>query len=365
MDCTVSKYTDFLLSVPKYATATGVSAAFDHQISHDKVSRFLNSSYLDSSTVWRSAKKFIHSFVDSGDDSGVVSVDDTILEKAHTDENAMVCYHFDHSLGRHVKGIDFVSLLYSHEQVDVPIQVRLVEKTERIVDKKTGKVKFKSPVTKNEHFLEMLTHAVKQVGFKYVLGDSWFSSAANINFITKKLSKHAVLAVKSSRTVALSDQDCKNGQFKRVDQVSQLEPGKPLTVYLRSVTGPVQLVKQIYTNKDGSQGTLYLIATDLSMSYDEITTIYKRRWKVEEYHKSLKQHTALAGSPTKVIETQANHFFAAVMAYIKLEKLEVKMSMGHFRLKAILYTVRLRHIWKNSKINMHKVSKFINKSRTL
>ncbi|MEL6276097.1 MAG: transposase [Bacteroidota bacterium] len=336
MDCTLSRYTDYLLCVPKYATATGLSAAYDNQISHDKVSRFLKSSYLDSSVVWKSAKKFIRSLVDFTDQEGVVSVDDSIVEKAHTDENEMICYHWDHSLGRHVKGINFISLMYSHEKLDVPIQVRLVEKTEAYVDKKTGKTKYKSPLTKNEHFQEMLTHAKKQVGFRYVLGDSWFSSADNINFITSKLGKHAVLAIKTSRTVALSDKDRKNGKFIRVDQLDQLKAGSPLIVYLRSVQQPVQLVKQVFKNKDGSQGILYLIATDLTISYEQITTIYKKRWKIEEYHKSLKQHTALAGSPTKIIETQANHFYAAVVAYIKMEKLKVKTGNGHFRIKAIL-----------------------------
>ena len=342
MDCTLSKYTDFLLSVPKYATATSMSAVYDHRISHDKVSRFLRSSYLDSTVVWKSAKSFLRSLVDFTDQSGVISVDDSIVEKAHTDENAMICYHWDHSLNRHVKGINFISLLYSHDKVDVPIQVRIVEKTEPYTDKKTGKIKFKSPKTKNEHFRDMLKVAVQQVGFRYVLGDSWFSSAENINFIIKDLKRQAVLAIKTSRTVALSDKDRKNGDFIRVDQLSQLEVGTPLTVYLRSVEQPVSLVKQVFTNKDNSKGVLYLIATDLTISYEEVTTIYKRRWKVEEYHKSLKQHTALAGSPTKLIETQANHFYAAIAAYIKLEKLKHKTGDGHFRLKATLMVTAAR-----------------------
>ncbi|MEL6629376.1 MAG: IS701 family transposase, partial [Bacteroidota bacterium] len=128
----------------------------------------------------------------------------------------------------------------------------------------------------------------------------------------------------------------KNGEFHRIDQVDQLEAGKVLKVYLRSIAQAVLVTKQVFTNKDGSQGILYLMATDLTMNYDQITMIYKKRWKIEEYHKSLKQHTALAGSPTKVIETQANHFYAAIMAYIKLEQLRLKTGSGHFRIKAIL-----------------------------
>lgn len=112
-----------------------------------------------------------------------------------------------------------------------------------------------------------------------------------------------------------------------------------MQVYLRSVDKEVLLVKQVFTNKDGSQGIRFLIATDLTLDFNAITTIYKKRWKVEEYHKALKQHAALAASPTKVIETQANHFYAAIVAFIKLEKLKIKTGQGHFKVKAILFTL--------------------------
>jgi len=42
-------------------------------------------------------------------------------------------------------------------------------------------------------------------------------------------------------------------------------------------------------------------------------------------------------SPTKTIDTQANHFFSSILAYIKLEKITRQLGIGHFRLKAQLY----------------------------
>jgi hypothetical protein len=47
-------------------------------------------------------------------------------------------------------------------------------------------------------------------------------------------------------------------------------------------------------------------------------------------------------SPTKTPDTQANHFFDAILAYIKLELLKLKCGMGHFRLKAQLYLTGLK-----------------------
>ena len=47
-------------------------------------------------------------------------------------------------------------------------------------------------------------------------------------------------------------------------------------------------------------------------------------------------------SPTKTIDTQANHFFASILAYIKLEALKIKLCIGQFAIKAKLYQVGLK-----------------------
>jgi len=61
--------------------------------------------------------------------------------------------------------------------------------------------------------------------------------------------------------------------------------------------------------------------------------IYQKRWRIEEYHKSIKQNTSLEKSPTKVVRSQRNHIFASIIAYCKLEFLKMKTAMNHFALK--------------------------------
>ncbi len=56
----------------------------------------------------------------------------------------------------------------------------------------------------------------------------------------------------------------------------------------------------------------------------------------------MKQNTSIANSPTKTPDTQSNHFFASMLAYIKLEALKLKLSIGHFRIKAQLYLAGLK-----------------------
>ncbi len=90
--------------------------------------------------------------------------------------------------------------------------------------------------------------------------------------------------------------------------------------------------RQVFKNEDGTEGVLYLVTSDLTLDYERMTTIYQRRWKVEEYHKSLKSNASLAKSPTKTMRTQGNHVFASIWAFVKLERMKLITKMNHFAL---------------------------------
>ena len=55
----------------------------------------------------------------------------------------------------------------------------------------------------------------------------------------------------------------------------------------------------------------------------------------------------MGASPTKTLATQTTHFFAALLAYSKLEILKLKHGVGHFRLKAQLYAVGLKSMYQH------------------
>ncbi|MGE5680033.1 MAG: hypothetical protein ACM34K_04055, partial [Bacillota bacterium] len=77
-------------------------------------------------------------------------------------------------------------------------------------------------------------------------------------------------------------------------------------------------------------------------SSDEIYEIYQKRWKIEEYHKSIKQNASLEMSPTKIVRTQCNHIFASILAFIKLQLLKVNKRMNHFAIKSQIYLQAIR-----------------------
>jgi len=80
----------------------------------------------------------------------------------------------------------------------------------------------------------------------------------------------------------------------------------------------------------------------LSLSFKQVTTIYKKRWTVEQYHKEVKQITSLGKSPTKTVKTQSNHFYLSIMAYSKVEILKIRSKSNAFALKDRIYNQALK-----------------------
>lgn len=327
-------YSDYLLSSFGATTATGLSRLLDGAVSHDQVTRFLAGKVKTSSDLWRVVKPLVRR-IES--EAGVLIFDDSIEEKPYTDENEIICWHYDHTQGRNVKGINFLTALYHSQGVSLPVAFHLVAKTESYLDPKSGKQKRRSPTTKNDHYRQMLRVCVHNgLPFRYVLNDSWYAAADNMMFIHYALGRHFIMALKSNRKVALSAQDKSQGRYQSVSTLD-LPEATVCEIHLESVDFPLLLIKQLFINGDGSTGTLYLVTSDLTLDAAHLTTIYQTRWKVEEYHRSLKQNASLDKSPTHTVTTQTNHFFAALCTFVKLEWLRTQTKLNHYALKSKLY----------------------------
>ncbi len=332
-------YTDYLLSSFGQTSATGLSRLVDGDISHDSVSRLLSGNDFTGKMLWQKVKPLVRKH--ETDDACLI-FDDVIVEKPYTDENEMVCWHFDHAKGQSVKGVNMLNAFYHTHDMEMsqplrlPVGFQIILKTILFCDLKTKKEKRKSPTSKNELLRSMIAQAIhNQLKFKYILADSWFSSAENMRFIQKK-KKFFIFDMKTNRMAVLSEKDRNTGHWTRIDELD-IPGNTPVKVWLKDLEFPVLLSKQVFTNKNQSTGVRFLVSNDFSLSDDDFTTLYKKRWSVEEYHKSLKQNAAIAKSPTRTVKTLSNHIFASIMAYVKLENLKFSSKLNHFAMKSKIY----------------------------
>jgi IS4 transposase len=185
-------------------------------------------------------------------------------------------------------------------------------------------------------FRSVIAQAVaNNVKFEYILADIWFGAKKNMEFVHYDMKKKFIFGIKANRLIALSEEEAKKGQYQNLSTLP-IKDGEKRIVWLKDLSFPVALIMKVFKNEDGSTGTLYLVTNDLESSADRIYEVYQKRWRIEEYHKSIKQNASLEKSPTKVVRSQGNHIFASIIAYCKLEFLKTKTSLTHFGMKYML-----------------------------
>jgi hypothetical protein len=190
-----------------------------------------------------------------------------------------------------------------------------------------------------------------------VLTDAWYASKENMLFARDACKTHFVMALKANRLAARSEKDAQSGNFK---PLPEMKLGKrAVKLYLKGLDFPVVGVKKVFKNGDGSSGTLYLATRDLELGYEEILTLYKRRWKVEEYHKSLKSNCSLGKCQASSHSAQRSHFYLSVFAFVQLEKARMVKDNNHFALMKEINILTMKYGLKTIKKHLRTKQKNI------
>ena len=143
----------------------------DGLISHDQVSRFLRKNEFDSKALWQYVKPSVREHQTAT--GGVLLLDGSIEEKPYTDENEVNCWHYSHTKGNVLKGINILSCIVRYDDFSLPIGYEVIRKEITYYDVETKQERRKSSTTKNELFRNLIAAAVKnKVLFEFVLADN-------------------------------------------------------------------------------------------------------------------------------------------------------------------------------------------------
>jgi hypothetical protein len=112
-----------------------MSELLDGALSHDQISRFLGQSLFTQQDYWKCVKPLVRGFEHP---DGVIKIDVTILEKPHSTENEIICWHWGHSRKPQagvVKEINILNFLYQNPigsvaTFSIPAAFEIEKKTE-------------------------------------------------------------------------------------------------------------------------------------------------------------------------------------------------------------------------------------------
>lgn len=322
-------YCQYLLSSPINYTITNLAEHLE-QISHDRINRYLRGEKLTPRLLWDNVK---HDIKISED--GFIIFDDTVLDKRYAKVIEPSRSQYSGNAHSIIRGIGIVTCLYVNVGTG---QFWILDY--RIYDKDgDGK-------SKSDHVIDMLNGLVysKQLPFTTVLMDSWYASNKLMLFIDD-LGKTFYCPLKRNRLV---DDTGGVDEYKRIEALSwsdtDIEQGKRIKIKKFPQYKKVKLFRVAVSN----DRTDFVATNDLSQdSSDAVQQVHGIRWKIEQFHRELKQLTGIEACQCRKNRIQRNHIACAMFVWSKLKTIAYKTGRTVYQIRRNLFSdflkQQLRH----------------------
>ncbi len=315
MKFTKLDYCQYLLSSQINYTMTNLAEHLE-TISHDAINYYLKREKLTPRLLWDNVKEVVEP-----DTNGYIIFDDSVLDKRYSQEIEIVRRQYSGNEHGVLKGIGVVSCVYVNPTIERfwVIDYRIFNPD---VDGKT----------KIDHVKDMLQNLVyhKLLPFDTVLMDTWYAVHSLMLYIDS-LDKIYYCPLKNNRLV---DDTFGQEKYKRIEllewNTEELDCGKIIKIKGFPAKTKVKLFRvTVSTNR-----TDYIATNDLSQSStDVVQEVCKIRWKIEEFHREIKQLTGIESCQCRKARLQRNHIACAMLVWVRLKNLAYTTSQTIYQIK--------------------------------
>jgi len=322
--CCDLDYIHFLMAAANVFTCTEAARCHPEgsdSPSHDAFTRLLQRWPPDTEALWIESTHLVRP------GEGILIVDDTTLDKPYAKKMDLVYRQYS---GKHhsvVNGINITTLVWTDGNSVIPVDFRIYDN-------------YNDGKTKNDHLQDMLENA-KERGFRpdFVLFDSWYSSLDNL----KKIRGHGwhwLTRLKKNRLV--NPDKTKNVQISTIDI-----PSDGRNVHLKGY-GFVKVFRIV--SKDGDEEHW---ATDLiDMEEPDRKELARKSWKIEEYHRGIKQFCGVERCQARNGQSQRTHILFSIRAFLRFEVDRIRTSRSWFESKQSVIRNAIREYIKYLNYNV-------------
>ena len=278
------------------------------RFSHDTPMRYLKRDRIKPNQIWQQSKQEI---VISP--NGYLVFDDSVLDKNHSREIALVHRQFSGNEHRVIRGIGLVNCVYLNPELE---EFWVID--DRIYDpSNAGK-------DKHEHVADMLhacfeKFAREELAFKAILMDTWYATTK----LMLEVHRAGILfycPIKQNRTVSEVRVDQKYTYQKAETLVwtqEEIDLGKQ--VHLKEF--PAGLELKLFRVAVSTEGTELIVTNDpSSLDSEAVRFALGFRWKVEQFHREVKQLTGIEACECRSARAQRNHVGCALLVWVFLKR---------------------------------------------
>lgn len=323
-------YCQYLLSSPINYTHTYFA---DHVkgLSHDRLNRLLQQIDVQPLDLWESIQETLVL-----SPNGYLVFDDTVLDKRHSFKIACVKSQWSGNEHKVIKGIGVVTCVYVNPETEQfwAIDYRLYNPSA------DGKSKL-------DHVKDMLDEALdkKQLPFAAVLMDSWYAKRKLMLYIGDVRQKVYYAPIDSSRLIA---EHRGEWAYQRVDTLDwteeELEQGKRVRLNDFPREHKVQLFRvPVLANR-----TDLVVTNDVSQQeMRTVRQVCKKRWKIEEFHREIKQLTGIQSCQCRKEVIQRNHIGCAMLVWARLKNLAYQTGRNVYDLWQSQYDTMISQLFQS------------------
>ena len=288
--------------------------------------------------VWNLVKNDI-----AYDPDAFLIFDDSVIDKNYSHQIDLVRKQYSGNAHGLIKGIGVVNCLYVNPQtgqywiVDWRIYAPELDQKNKL-----------------QHVADMLDSAIllKQIPFWAVLMDSWYATkdlmlhihrAGKIFYCPIKQNRHVDDSGGISKYKAVSDlqwspQDQAHGKLVKVKEF----PGALKFKLFRVV---------VSTNR-----TDWVVTNDIDqVSTDDTHAICRTRWKIEQYHREVKQALGLEKCQCRSGRAQRNHIGCVILAWHYLTSWARRLNTNIYSIKSAMMSNYLKQELINPAVPMAHV----------
>jgi hypothetical protein len=329
--CEESDYIEFLLAAQSAFGCVEAAASQPERlksVAHDAYTRLLTRRPLDPEALWNEAQAVGGQALLQG---GLLILDDTTLDKPYANKIDLVSRHWSGKHHRVVWGINLLSLIWtscsnsSNSSSSVAPVVPLDFRVYDVNADEHGR-----HFTKNDHPRAMLDAAHKRgLDPEYVAFDSWYVGLDNLKHI-RQLQWRFLTRLKSNRMV-------------NPDRLGQVEIG---TLQVPSEGAVVQLkgfgLVRVFQKRDAAGEVEHWATNDLEMTEETWRELARSCWRIESYHRGLKQCCGVERSQVTSATGQKNHLLLGLRAFLRLEAHRLRTGLSWYAAKRALFREAVR-----------------------
>ena len=312
-------------------TCTNLADHFEN-LDHNSVYRYLKTEKLTPRLLWEKVKtRVIYS------PAGGILFDDTVLDKDYSFAIEGLKRRYSGNAHGLIKGIGWVNCGYYNPELE-----RFWVLDYRIFDPpRDGK-------TKLDHVREMLDQLeFRLVQYRFVLMDAWYATVELMKRIIK-IKKIFYCPLKKNRL--LDDSGSENPSTAIENPAWTLdEPGHGKTVKVKKFAADTRL--KLFRVVVTTDRTEYLATNDVTQdSTADAQKASGQRWKIEQFHREIKQITGIERCQCRLNRSQRNHIGAALLVWLCFKELADSVGNTVYQLKHGLLSDYLKQQLRNPTI---------------